>query len=96
MSPVVFAADLIPGRAWLHIPITMGYDRYPEQLVDERTGLLTRLLDFFGPMRERREELAAHLDDVEDILEDGARRARMLGEPVLAAAREATGLGRAL
>jgi tryptophanyl-tRNA synthetase len=61
-----------------------------------KKDLLARLLDFFGPMRERREELAAHLDDVEDILEDGARRARMLGEPVLAAAREATGLGRAL
>jgi len=61
-----------------------------------KKDLLARLLDFFGPMRERREELAAHLDDVEDILEDGALRARMLGEPVLAAAREATGLGRAL
>jgi tryptophanyl-tRNA synthetase len=61
-----------------------------------KKDLLARLLDFFGPMRERREVLAAHLDDVEDVLEDGARRARMLGEPVLAAAREATGLGRAL
>jgi tryptophanyl-tRNA synthetase len=61
-----------------------------------KKDLLARLLDFFGPMRERREELAAHLDDVEDILEDGAMRAQMLGEPVLAAAREATGLGRAL
>jgi tryptophanyl-tRNA synthetase len=61
-----------------------------------KKDLLARLLDFFGPMRERREVLAAHLGDVEDILEDGARRARMLGEPVLAAAREATGLGRAL
>jgi tryptophanyl-tRNA synthetase len=61
-----------------------------------KKDLLARLLDFFGPMRERREGLAARLDDVEDILEDGARRARMLGEPVLAAAREAAGLGRAL
>jgi len=61
-----------------------------------KKDLLSRLLDFFGPMRERREELAGRLDEVEDILEDGARRAQMLGEPVLAAAREATGLGRAL
>jgi len=61
-----------------------------------KKDLLARLLDFFAPMRLRREELAAHLDDVEDILEDGARRARLLGEPVLAAAREAAGLGRAL
>jgi len=61
-----------------------------------KQDLLARILDFFGPMRERRAELAGRIDDVEDILEDGARRARMLGEPVLAAAREAAGLGRAL
>ncbi len=34
-----FAADLVPGRAWVHLPITMGYDRYPEQLVDEKAAL---------------------------------------------------------
>ena len=61
-----------------------------------KKDLLRRLLEFFGSMRERRAELAKRIDDVEDILEDGASRARMLGEPVLAAAREATGLGRAL
>jgi hypothetical protein len=37
---VVFAADLIPGRAWVHLPITMGYDRYPELLVDEKAAIL--------------------------------------------------------
>ena len=47
-GPVVFAADLIPGRAWVHLPITMGYDRYPEQLIDEKTDLLTRLLEQGG------------------------------------------------
>jgi len=36
-----FAADLVPGRAWVHLPITMGYDRYPEQLVDEKAGLFS-------------------------------------------------------
>ncbi|MFQ5418041.1 MAG: tryptophan--tRNA ligase [Myxococcota bacterium] len=61
-----------------------------------KKDLLGRLLAFFAPMRERRAELAAHVDVVEDILEAGANRARMLGEPVLAAAREAAGLGRAL
>jgi tryptophanyl-tRNA synthetase len=63
---------------------------------DVKKDLLKRLLEFFGPMREKRAELAGRLDDVEDILEDGARRARLLGEPVLAAAREAAGLGGAL
>jgi glyoxylase-like metal-dependent hydrolase (beta-lactamase superfamily II) len=43
-GPVVFAADLIPGRAWVHLPITMGYDRYPELLIDEKKLLLEDLL----------------------------------------------------
>jgi glyoxylase-like metal-dependent hydrolase (beta-lactamase superfamily II) len=38
-----FAADLVPGVPWVHVPITMGYDRYPEQIIDEKTALLTRL-----------------------------------------------------
>jgi glyoxylase-like metal-dependent hydrolase (beta-lactamase superfamily II) len=43
-GPVVFAADLIPGRAWVHVPITMGYDRYPERLIDEKQALLGDLV----------------------------------------------------
>ena len=39
-----FAADLVPGRAWVHLPITMGYDRYPEHLVDEKSELFRDLL----------------------------------------------------
>jgi glyoxylase-like metal-dependent hydrolase (beta-lactamase superfamily II) len=39
-GPVVFVADLIPGTAWVHLPITMGYDRYPELLIDEKRRLL--------------------------------------------------------
>jgi len=37
---VTFCADLIPGRPWVHLPITMGYDRYPELLIDEKTRFL--------------------------------------------------------
>lgn len=43
-GPIVFAGDLIPGRAWLHLPITMGYDRFPEKLIEEKTALLEDLL----------------------------------------------------
>lgn len=43
-GPVVFAADLIPGVAWVHVPITMGYDRFPELLIDEKAALLNDLL----------------------------------------------------
>ncbi len=31
-----FASDLIPGVAWIHAPVTMGYDRFPERLVEEK------------------------------------------------------------
>jgi glyoxylase-like metal-dependent hydrolase (beta-lactamase superfamily II) len=37
---VVFCADLIPGRPWVHLPVTMGYDRYPERLIDEKREFL--------------------------------------------------------
>jgi tryptophanyl-tRNA synthetase len=59
-----------------------------------KKDLLARLLAHFGPMRERRETLAKRPDDVEDVLARGARRARELAAPTLAAARRAAGLGR--
>ena len=37
---VVFCADLIPGRPWVHLPVTMGYDRAPELLIDEKREFL--------------------------------------------------------
>jgi glyoxylase-like metal-dependent hydrolase (beta-lactamase superfamily II) len=37
---VVFCSDLIPGRPWVHLPVTMGYDRYPERLIDEKRVFL--------------------------------------------------------
>lgn len=37
---VSFCSDMIPGRPWVHVPITMGYDRYPEMLIDEKTRFL--------------------------------------------------------
>lgn len=40
VAGVVFCADLIPGRFWVHLPITMGYDRWPEKLVDEKRVFL--------------------------------------------------------
>ena len=43
-GPVVFGADLVPGRAWVHAPLTMGYDRAPELLVDEKSALLADLV----------------------------------------------------
>ena len=39
-GPVTFMGDLIPGSPWVHLPITMGYDRYPELLIDEKREYL--------------------------------------------------------
>jgi glyoxylase-like metal-dependent hydrolase (beta-lactamase superfamily II) len=36
---VIFAGDLIPGTAWVHAPISMGYDRFPELVIDEKQDL---------------------------------------------------------
>jgi glyoxylase-like metal-dependent hydrolase (beta-lactamase superfamily II) len=47
-GPVVFAADLIPGKPWVHVPITMGYDRFPERLIDEKAALLGELAGKHG------------------------------------------------
>lgn len=58
-----------------------------------KKDLLQRLLDYFAPMRARRESWAKRLDDLEEVLIDGARRAREAGAPVLEAARQASGLG---
>ena len=39
-GPLLFCGDLIPGRPWVHLPITMGYDRYPELLIEEKQRVL--------------------------------------------------------
>jgi glyoxylase-like metal-dependent hydrolase (beta-lactamase superfamily II) len=39
---IVFAGDLIPGKAWVHLPITMGYDRFAEQVIDEKKTFYDR------------------------------------------------------
>lgn len=43
-GPVTFLGDLVPGAAWVHLPITMGYDRYPELLIDEKKALLDKIV----------------------------------------------------
>jgi glyoxylase-like metal-dependent hydrolase (beta-lactamase superfamily II) len=47
-GPVVFVADLVPGTPWIHLPITMGYDRFPEILIEEKTTLLNDLVERNG------------------------------------------------
>lgn len=42
---VVFCADLVPGLPWVHVPITMGYDRYPELIIDEKQAFLADMAE---------------------------------------------------
>lgn len=41
---LVFCADLIPGKPWVHVPVTMGYDRNAELLIDEKQAFLQAML----------------------------------------------------
>lgn len=41
---IFFCGDLVPGQAWVHLPITMGYDRFPEQVIDEKAAVYERAL----------------------------------------------------
>ncbi len=42
-GPIHFLGDLVPGVPWIHAPITMGYDRYPERLIDEKEKIFERI-----------------------------------------------------
>lgn len=48
---LVFTSDLVPGQHWVHLPICMGYDRFPELLIDEKRALYERLLAGNNPVR---------------------------------------------
>ena len=54
--------------------------------------LLAAFEAVFAPLREKRAALAAHPDDVEDILREGARKAVAVADQTLHAARHAIGL----
>ncbi len=62
-----------------------GYGHAKKELL----GMIDRL---FGPVRERRRELAARPDDVLDVLREGGRRARAKAETLMQKVREATGI----
>ncbi len=57
-----------------------------------KTELLEKINGHFGPMREKRAELAANMDYVEDVLRKGAEKASALARETLGKARKAVGL----
>jgi len=56
--------------------------------------LLENMERVLGPIRGRADELKKHPDDVHDILDQGAVKARTIAEPVMAETRAAMGLKR--
>ena len=59
---------------------------------DAKKALLEGIDRYFGPFRERRKELAERPDYVDEVLRDGAERARREARKVLARARRACGI----
>ncbi len=59
---------------------------------DAKKALAEKVQGHFEPFREKRDFLEKHPDEVEDVLREGAKRARTAIEPVLSAARQAVGL----
>ena len=59
---------------------------------DLKKALFEHYWNHFAPYRARRAELAANLDYVNQVLADGAKRARVVGSDVLQRARKACGL----
>ena len=59
---------------------------------DLKKTLFEHYWNFIAPQRQRRIELAANLDYVQDVLRDGAARARVVAGGVVQRARQACGL----
>jgi tryptophanyl-tRNA synthetase len=57
-----------------------------------KTELLDKMNEHFGPIRDKRRELEANMDYVEDVLKKGAERASILARETLTNARQAVGL----
>src|SRR5262245_15207954 len=61
---------------------------------DSKKMLLDKINGFFGPFREKRKELAARAGYVEEVLREGARRARAEARKTMELVREAVGMQR--
>ena len=60
--------------------------------VEDKRDLAARVRATVAPIRERREALLRDPDRIDDILADGAERARAIAAPMLDEVKEAMGL----
>ncbi|HEU5142324.1 MAG TPA: tryptophan--tRNA ligase [Solirubrobacterales bacterium] len=61
--------------------------------VETKELLAERIIEFFRPMRERRQQLAANPGHVEEVLAGGVAKVRPILEATMAEVRAATGIG---
>lgn len=40
---ILVAGDVAPGHVWVNLPITMGYDRFPEGLINEKQRMFEKV-----------------------------------------------------
>ncbi|WP_373973653.1 tryptophan--tRNA ligase [Chitinibacter sp. SCUT-21] len=73
-----FRADLVAGLGW----------------GDAKKQLLELIESHVGPMREKYQALMAHPEQIEELLQIGAAKARAIAAPLLKEVREAVGLRR--
>ena len=59
---------------------------------EAKASLLNKIEGYFRPARERRKELASKPEFVEEVLRDGARRARQEAQKTMQLVREAIGM----
>ena len=57
--------------------------------VEVKRILAAKLNNFLDPIRQRREQYAAHMDDVRDILREGSKRGRAEAEATMEEVRSA-------
>jgi tryptophanyl-tRNA synthetase len=61
--------------------------------VDCKMNCASKIIDALAPLRERRAYYESHLDEVQDVLSDGERRARVVAEQTMAEVHQAMGIG---
>jgi len=59
-SCILYISDLIPGKAWVHTALSLGYDRYPELAMNEKKEILEYLLLKNGTLFFTHDETTSH------------------------------------
>ena len=59
---------------------------------DAKKLLFEKILDYFSPYRKKREEMAKNVDYIDEVLQNGAKRAREIATKTLEDVKDKTGL----